>query len=122
MTWEPSSTLAMTLTGERLIEETTIGTLSSSVDSRLAFSGLYEIAPNLQLSPRLEYREKDYTGSTDATTLDIYQANLTLNYKMTGNIWALLAYDYREQKEAVESPLFSGYTQNLVSLSVQFQL
>lgn len=122
MTWEPTATLALTLTGERLIEETTIGTLSASVDSRLALSGLYEIAPNLLLNPRLEYREKDYDGGSDATALDIYQGNLTLNYKMTRNIWALLAYDYRKQEEAVESPSFSGYTQNTVSFSVQFQL
>lgn len=120
LNWEPSTLMAFSLAGQRQIKETST-TASAKIETSLRLSMLYELAPNILLEPQVAYIDTEYTQSGDYKT-QAYEAGVDATYKLNPNLWATLEYEYKNEDETGSSSSFGGFKNNIVALSLKFQL
>lgn len=118
--WDPTALLTIRLGGERILQETSLSGFSASLDNIIELTADYEVLPNLVLSPRLQYQEKEYRGVTRAE-LERYLGDMRMTYKLSRSIWTSLGYQYTHQ-DADESPQLTDFERNQVSLTLRLQI
>ena len=120
ITWEPSTLMAISLTGARSVEVTTLNNLTASVDSTIDLGLIYELSPSVFLRPLVSYEQKDYVGLVSAE-LERTSFGLGVDYRMNRNIWWNAEYQYTKQEDPGNSPLIGEYDRNNVLLSMRVQ-
>ncbi|MGH1375141.1 MAG: outer membrane beta-barrel protein [Alphaproteobacteria bacterium] len=121
LTWEPSTLMALTLNAERSIEESTLNNISSSIDTKISASAVYEFAPNIFIEPSASYLLRDYKGNADRD-LKRMGAEMELLYKLNRNLWVSGQYEYIKQTEHQNSVEVNDFDRNIYNLSVKLQL
>ena len=121
ITWEPSTLMAISLTGKRSVEVTTLNNLTASVDSTIDLGLIYELSPSIFLRPLVSYEQKDYVGVVSAE-LERTNFGLGVDYRMNKNVWWNAEYQFTKQEDPENSPLIGEYDRNtfLVSMRLQF--
>ncbi len=121
LSWEPSTLLALNLSGQRQIAESTLNNFSSSVDDIIAANAYYELAPNIFLNPKLSYTVKNYEGDIDRE-LQRTTGEMNITYKINKNIWLLGGYTHIRQSENEDNTNLRTFNSNLYNISMKLQI
>ncbi len=119
--WEPSTLLALDLSGKREIIESTLNNLSASIDDIFDVSAYYELAPNIFLNPKLSYTVKNYRGNLDRE-LKKFSGAMNVNYKVNSKLWISSTYNYVKQKENENNVSLNNFDSNLYNISMKLQI
>lgn len=120
ITWEPSTLMAVSLTGTRSVEVTTLNNLTASVDSTIDLGLIYELSSSIFLRPLVSYEQKDYEGVASAE-LERMNYSLGVDYKMNKNVWWNAEYQFTQQEDPENSPLIGEYDRSTFLLSMRLQ-
>ncbi len=121
VSWEPSTLLALKLSGTRNIAESTLNNFSASIDDTISTDASYELAPNIFLNPELSYLVKDYRGDTDRQ-LERFSSGFGVVYKLNRSVWLAGEYAYLRQTESADSMDLGTINNNSYRFSIKLQL
>lgn len=120
LTW--NVTRLSTLTGgiEQNIEETTQGSASGFLATRLHVTADHELLRNLILNANLAATTSDYTGIDREDRF--YEAGLGAKYMLNRNLYGSVTYSYRQRESDFSTGADSDYKQNIFMIRLEAQM